>query len=112
MLSTLHMLLTCTASISSLPESLCPPQCDQLQAHAAMLGCSPASCSCTYRFQIENSHSTLLNNGQSSDNFAYTYTATVNPGNLKVRLLAAMCCKYNYSLQDEGSLAKVPCIYL
>jgi subtilisin family serine protease len=35
-------------------------------------------------FQIENSHTTLLNTGQSSDSFAYTYTAIVNPGGFKV----------------------------
>lgn len=54
-----------------------------------LLGCSLALSSCAFlcRFLIENSHSTLLNNGQSSDDFAYTYTAAVNPGNLKVRLM-------------------------
>ena len=40
------------------------------------------------RFQVENSHTTLLNTGQSSDSFAYTYTAIVNPGGFKVRLMS------------------------
>lgn len=39
------------------------------------------------RFQIENAHTTLLNVGQSSDSFAYTYTADLNPGGFKVRLI-------------------------